>query len=287
MGYDVDEYIRVILKGRAIPASSPIPPDIAGYDPELKTQAQLYDPAAARALLDKFGYKDRDGDGYREAPDGKPLVLERWSAPTTLQRQADEQWKKNMDAIGLQDRVQEGSAARASQDGAPGQDPDAHRRLERRLSRRRELHAAALRPERRSGHGEPGAVPAAGIRQALRGRAPIARFSGAHPALRSDDASSFSPTRRGGCRSTGSRTSSRRNGYATTGRTRSARKSGATSTSIRRSARSERCRGCRRCDGRLRAHAHISRGRSPQRHNSTSAADTAGSRGAASACRCG
>jgi ABC-type transport system substrate-binding protein len=101
MGYDVGEYIRVILKGRAIPASSPIPPDIAGYDPELKTQAQLYDPAAARALLDKFGYKDRNGDGYREAPDGKPLVLERWSAPTTLSRQADEQWKKNMDAIGL------------------------------------------------------------------------------------------------------------------------------------------------------------------------------------------
>ena len=25
-----------------------------------------YDPRAARALLDKFGYKDRDGDGYRE-----------------------------------------------------------------------------------------------------------------------------------------------------------------------------------------------------------------------------
>ena len=101
MGYDVDEFIRVILKGRATPAMSPIPPDIAGYDPELKTQAQLYDPAAARALLDRFGYRDRDGDGYRETPDGKPLVLERWSAPTTLQRQADEQWKKNMDAIGL------------------------------------------------------------------------------------------------------------------------------------------------------------------------------------------
>ena len=67
----------------------------------MKTQAPLYDTAAARALLDKFGYKDRNGDGYREAPDGKPLVLERWSAPTTLSRQADEQWKKNMDAIGL------------------------------------------------------------------------------------------------------------------------------------------------------------------------------------------
>ena len=153
MGYDVDEYIRVILKGRAIPASSPIPPDIAGYDPELKTQAQLYDPAAARALLDKFGYKDRNGDGYREAPDGKPLVLERWSAPTTLSRQADEQWKKNMDAIGL--------------------------RIVFRKDRLPELRKMARQGKI--------AVPAGGVRQALRGRAPIARFSGAYAALRSDD----------------------------------------------------------------------------------------------------
>jgi ABC-type transport system substrate-binding protein len=101
MGYDVSEYIRVILKGRGIPAMSPVPPDIVGYDPGLKTAAQLYDPAAARALLDRFGYKDRDGDGYRETPDGKPLILERWSAPTSLTRQEDEQMKKNMDAIGL------------------------------------------------------------------------------------------------------------------------------------------------------------------------------------------
>ncbi len=112
MGYDVNEYIRVILKGRGVPAASPVPPDIAGYDPSHKTAAQLYDPGAARALLDRFGYRDRDGDGYREAPDGKPLVLERWSAPTSFTRQEDEQWKKNMDAIGLKitfrkDRLQE------------------------------------------------------------------------------------------------------------------------------------------------------------------------------------
>jgi oligopeptide transport system substrate-binding protein len=112
MGYDVSEFIRVIQKGRAVPATSPIPPDIVGYDPGLTTAAQLYDPAAARALLDRFGFKDRDGDGYRETPDGKPLVLERWSLPTSLARQEDEQWKKNMDAIGLRivfrtDRQQE------------------------------------------------------------------------------------------------------------------------------------------------------------------------------------
>jgi len=101
MGYDEKEAIRVLLKGRAAPAQSPIPPGIVGYDPQQKTQAQLYDPPAARALLDRFGYKDRDGDGYRETPEGKPLVLEFWSPPTLIARQGDELWKKNMDAIGI------------------------------------------------------------------------------------------------------------------------------------------------------------------------------------------
>ena len=101
MAYDENESIRVLLKGRAAPAQSPIPPGIAGHDPKLKTQAQVYDPAAARALLDQFGYKDRDGDGYRETPEGKSLALECWSAPTSLSRQGDELWKKNMDAIGI------------------------------------------------------------------------------------------------------------------------------------------------------------------------------------------
>jgi ABC-type transport system substrate-binding protein len=101
MSYNVDEVIRVLAKGRAIAAKGPIPPDVAGYDPKLRTDAQVYDPVAARALLDRFGYKDRDGDGYRELPDGKPLTLERWSSPSSATRQADELWKRNMDAIGL------------------------------------------------------------------------------------------------------------------------------------------------------------------------------------------
>jgi ABC-type transport system substrate-binding protein len=112
MGYDNAEAIRVLLKGRATPALGPVPPDIAGFDATLKTDAQLYDPAMARALLDRFGYKDRDGDGYRELPDGRPLAVERWSTPNSASRQADELWKKNMDAIGIRivikkDRVPE------------------------------------------------------------------------------------------------------------------------------------------------------------------------------------
>jgi ABC-type transport system substrate-binding protein len=101
MAYNVDEAIRVLLKNRAVKAYGPIPPGIAGYDTDLHTQAQVYDPAMARALLDRFGYKDRDGDGYREMPDGKPLVIERWSVPNSAQRDADELWKKSLDSIGL------------------------------------------------------------------------------------------------------------------------------------------------------------------------------------------
>ena len=35
-----------------------------------------YDPAKARALLDEMGLKDSNGDGVRERPDGKPLILQ-------------------------------------------------------------------------------------------------------------------------------------------------------------------------------------------------------------------
>jgi ABC-type transport system substrate-binding protein len=100
MAYDQETAIRVLLKGRAVPAYGPIPPDIAGFNPALRTNAQLYDPRAANALLDKFGYK-KGPDGWRTLPDGKPLVLERWSTPNSSARQGDELWKKNMDAIGV------------------------------------------------------------------------------------------------------------------------------------------------------------------------------------------
>lgn len=101
MGYDAAEALRVLQKGRGILAQSLVPPGIAGYDPNWKLGAQVYDPASARALLDRFGYQDRDGDGFRELPDGKPLVLERWSVPVSTQREADELWTKNMTAIGI------------------------------------------------------------------------------------------------------------------------------------------------------------------------------------------
>ena len=100
MGYNGDEEIRIIRNGQGMPASQPVPPGLSGHDPKLKA-ANRFNPAAARALLDKFGYKDRNGDGYRELPDGRPLVIRMGSSPDSLHRLQDELWTKNMDAIGI------------------------------------------------------------------------------------------------------------------------------------------------------------------------------------------
>jgi ABC-type transport system substrate-binding protein len=100
MAYNVDEEIRVLRQGQAEPATQPIPPNVAGYDPDIKTHAR-YDPAGAKALLDKFGYVDRDGDGWRDLPDGKPLTLMIASDPSGLMRQYDELWQRSLNAVGI------------------------------------------------------------------------------------------------------------------------------------------------------------------------------------------
>jgi oligopeptide transport system substrate-binding protein len=104
MGFDVDEMIRVLFAGNALPANQLLPPGVSGHDPDLPPKS-IYDPAAARVLLDRFGFKDRDGDGYRETPDGKPLTIVRGTLPESWYREADTLWKKNMDAIGIRMQV--------------------------------------------------------------------------------------------------------------------------------------------------------------------------------------
>jgi ABC-type transport system substrate-binding protein len=100
LAYDVDSEIRNIRRG-GIRAQSPVVPHTVGYDPAFKSEMSDYDPARARALLDMYGYVDRDGDGWRDLPDGKPLTIEMASQPDDLTRKFDEQWKKNLNAVGI------------------------------------------------------------------------------------------------------------------------------------------------------------------------------------------
>jgi ABC-type transport system substrate-binding protein len=64
-----------VLGGFGMPAQSTLPPFTSGYDPAYKSEMSDYSPARAKALLDLHGYVDRNGDGWREQPDGRPLVL--------------------------------------------------------------------------------------------------------------------------------------------------------------------------------------------------------------------
>jgi peptide/nickel transport system substrate-binding protein len=100
MAFDNPELVKVVYEGQAIVATQPIPPNVTGHDDKLDV-AVRYDPAAARSLLDKFGYVDRNGDGFRELPDGKPLTLVMASTPTTRDREIDEIWQRNLKAIGI------------------------------------------------------------------------------------------------------------------------------------------------------------------------------------------
>ena len=101
LAVDLDKEIRLVRKSQAVPSQGPVAPSTWGYDPTIKTEMSDYDPARAKALLDMYGYIDRDGDGWRDQPDGRPLVLEYATQPDLSSRQLIELWKKNMDAINV------------------------------------------------------------------------------------------------------------------------------------------------------------------------------------------
>ena len=109
LAYDNQAEVRQIYQGQALPAQSLIAPNTYGYDAQLKSELSAHDAARAKALLDMYGYLDRDRDGWRENPDGTPLVLRMASTSSQRQRQINELWQKNMAAVGLRMQFEEGT----------------------------------------------------------------------------------------------------------------------------------------------------------------------------------
>ena len=101
LAYDLDREIRILRRGQAVPAQAAMPPGTFGYDPAYKSENSASDPARAKALLDTYGYLDRDGDGWRELPDGSPLVLTMATQASQIERQFNEVWQKSLQAVGL------------------------------------------------------------------------------------------------------------------------------------------------------------------------------------------
>lgn len=101
LAYDTQTEIRLVRRNQAVPAESTLPPMTFGFDPKWKSEMSLYDPARAKALLDLYGYIDKNGDGWRDRPDGQPLTLVYSTSPDQTARQLNELWKKYMDAVNL------------------------------------------------------------------------------------------------------------------------------------------------------------------------------------------
>jgi ABC-type transport system substrate-binding protein len=101
LAYNTEEEIRLPRRNQAIPAQGPMPPNTYGYVASFKTEMSEYNPARAAGLLDMYGYTDKNGDGWRDMPDGKPLVIEYATQPDAASRERNEIWKKSMTAAGI------------------------------------------------------------------------------------------------------------------------------------------------------------------------------------------
>ncbi len=76
IGYALDNQTIAdsLYNGLRFPATSIITPRHAAYI-DSSLPGFTYDPEKAKQLLDEAGYKDTDGDGYREDPNGKKFTI--------------------------------------------------------------------------------------------------------------------------------------------------------------------------------------------------------------------
>ncbi|MBC9229939.1 ABC transporter substrate-binding protein [bacterium SPL81] len=99
MSFNVNESIRILRKGQAVKAEMLVPAGVNGHNPNYRSSVG-YNPTLANKLLDHFGYK-KGADGYRNFPNGKPLILKINTESGTSSVMYSELWKKNLDAIGI------------------------------------------------------------------------------------------------------------------------------------------------------------------------------------------
>ncbi len=102
MAYDLLSEINIVRSGQATQMHGPIGPGVVGFDPSFRAAEQQYNPAGAKAMLDLYGYVDKNGDGWRDMPDGRPLTIEyKYRANEQEQRQQAALWIKCMAAVGI------------------------------------------------------------------------------------------------------------------------------------------------------------------------------------------
>ena len=101
LGLDSRTEIAYVFNGQGIVAQTPLLPHTMAFSPNYRSEFADYDPARAKALLDLYGYTDRDGDGWRDMPDGAPLLLKINTQADQRSRKIAEMLDRNLRAIGI------------------------------------------------------------------------------------------------------------------------------------------------------------------------------------------
>ncbi len=101
LAYDGEREIRLLRRGQGIHPQTILPPGIPGYDATMRTEMSQHSLPRAKALLDLYGYVDKNGDGWRDRPDGSPLVLEHRAETTQLSRENQQLWQKALTAVNI------------------------------------------------------------------------------------------------------------------------------------------------------------------------------------------
>jgi len=93
-----EEINEIVYLGQGVPMQG-VPAEhktVAFITDEQKNRDIEYAPEKAKALLDEMGLKDSNGDGVRERPDGKPLVVQliysSQGAPVKMQELVRDYW---------------------------------------------------------------------------------------------------------------------------------------------------------------------------------------------------
>lgn len=106
LGMDVRKEIAYAYMGLATVSHSPYMPFTTGYDGSMRSEMGEYNPPRAAALLDLYGYTDRNGDGWREMPDGSPLELRVAAQSDQRTRKINEVFRTDMNQLGIRTRFE-------------------------------------------------------------------------------------------------------------------------------------------------------------------------------------
>ena len=101
MAYRADDQVAILDKYQSVRTHTFLPPVVTGHVAGFVSPTLEYNVPKARALLDMYGYLDRDGDGCREKPDGTRLRIDHAYYPTSRERERNKLWKASMDDIGI------------------------------------------------------------------------------------------------------------------------------------------------------------------------------------------